>query len=249
MDKIFALILQLAFILGIQISLLIPLTILAIFIRKMAVRGIRKIKYRQKLKTYEKYGLDLFQIPESLHSLIPYAIQFGAMDSQKRKDNQGKATLEEKRAFARVIRGKESEIHNWLKAIYPDYSKEAQLFAFMIVSLYELNLLVDYQPSFFSSVEVYAGATSAPIKKRMIYYQPRPKSWIEKFFYNLISGIIVAIIFPVFYYLIAKAWSVFSPDEETVVAFGIICTLAALFSLFTFNSASWAIKRVWKQYI
>jgi hypothetical protein len=238
---------QIIFIVTLQIVLLISLTIIAFGVRQLIIRGIRKIRFRQKQKILEQYHMDLLQIPESLHGLIPYAKEFGDVDSQKRKKHQEEVTLDHKRAFARAIRGKEEEILHWLKTTYPGYTKETIAYAFMLKSLKEMNLLIEYQAYSDSGVEVYANGIPTAMTKRIIYYQPRPKNRIEKFVYDLFTAIIATIISPFYYYFIIKIWTVFSPHEKSVTAFGIICTLAGLFSLFTFKLASWVIKRVWKQ--
>lgn len=245
MKTIFEFIFDIALVVLIQASVLIPLTILAFFVRQWIIRWIRGFRYRKKKKLLDKFGMDLFQIPESLHNLTPYAEEFGIVDHQDRMKYQEGVTIDNKQAFMRAIRGKEDEILQWLKSVYPYYSKEAVAFAFMLKSMSEMNLLVDYQISSEPGIVVHQYAASHLPMTRMLYYQQRPKNRAEKFVYDLFSNVIATIIFPVFYFLIAKAWSVFSSNEESVVAFGIICTLAFLLSLSTFKSASWIIKGFW----
>jgi hypothetical protein len=240
---------NIAFIIFLQAAVLIPLTVSVFFIRQWIIRGVQRIRYQQKQKKFERYDMDLANIPEDLHDIIPYAKKFGMVDSQERLKHQDEIPPEQKRNFALAVRGKEDEILDWLRGIYPNYSKEALAFAFMLKSLKDMHLLVDYTESSGPEIEAYANVKPAPITKRVVYYQPRPKNRIEKFIYDLFSGVIIVVIFPVFYYFIGKLWYVFSPEDESVVAFGIICTLASLFSWITFGAASHMIKRVWKLFM
>lgn len=248
MDKIIEIISSLSFVIILQAAVIIPLTILALWLRQWIILGVRKVRYAQKQKRYEKYGFDLLQIPEDLHTLIPFAKEFGIADSQDRKKRQEEVTSDQKMAFVRAVRGKEDEIVQWLKAIYPHISIEASAYAYMLKSMSEMDLLVEYHSNTLSDVNDFTGAAPLAPKARIIFYQPRPKNGVEKFVYDLFMQVIAVIIFPVFYFMIAKVWALFSPREESVVAFGIICTLAGLLSIFTIKSAAWVIKRARMNY-
>ncbi len=228
----------------IQALILIPLTILALFIRQWVIRRIRKIRYQQKQKLFSKYDMDLSRIPEGLHYLIPYAKEFGTADTQQRLKHHEEISAEQKRDFVRAVRGKEDEIIQWLKAIYPFYSKEATAFAYVLKSMSEMRLMVEPITMAEPGIDLYVKEVRSGITNRLTYYQPKPQTWIEKLIYDIFSWLVTVILFPLYYFLIAKIWSIFSPGEDSTVAFGIICTLAVLLSLFTYHAAKWAIKRV-----
>ncbi len=187
--------------------------------------------------------MDLSRIPESLHYLIPFAKEFGTADAQQRLKHHGEISVEQKRDFVRAVRGKEDEIIQWLKTIYPFYSKEATAFAYLLKSMSEMRLMVEPITIAEPGIDRYVKEVPSGITNRLTYYQPRPKTWIEKFIYDFFSWLIIVIISPFYYFLIAKIWSVFSPGEDSTLAFGIICTLAMLLSWFTYQAAKWAIKR------
>jgi hypothetical protein len=158
MEKFIEVISNLTFVIILQASVIIPLTVLALWLRHWIVYGIRKVRYAQKLKLYKKFGFDLLQIPENLHSLIPFAKEFGDADSRERVKHQSEVTFDQKQAFVRAVRGKEDEIVQWLNAIFPHTSIEASAYAYMLKSMSEMNLLVEYHSSTVSDVNAFTGA-------------------------------------------------------------------------------------------
>jgi hypothetical protein len=61
----------------------------------------------------------MFQIPENLHGLIPYAKEFGISNKVERQKYHEVVPPLNKMNFVRAVRGKENEILPWLRRIHP----------------------------------------------------------------------------------------------------------------------------------
>jgi hypothetical protein len=214
------------------VIVIIPLSAALMLARTWVIRKVSRWRLRRKYHHYASFGLNPLLVPRSLVELIPIAAPWRIEDENAIREMKDTLSPRQKARIARTIKGHEGFIARWLKTPRMKDTLEAKAFGRLVQTVYGWGLLVE--PSVSTGFPIEAASVHYPLPEGqwpLIRYAPRPRTFLEKILYDLFSGVIVVLIFPVCYYLCAKTWDVALPTYHPDYGIAVVSISGSILAL------------------